>query len=169
MNLGKALKKNGLDFLLKNILKLLPEGQPFYEGDDLSDMPTKFFVGEMVREKIFQFFGDEIPYHTTVVVQEFKEKLTLIKIRAEIIVQRETQKGIILGNAKAYSKKIIQTMEQAGYKVQLFLLNSALSVKFKFVNILEKNVKILFPIVCQKNKIRCAEPPRNLDPYTTSA
>ena len=51
-----ALKKNGLDFLLKNILKLLPEGQPFYEGDDLSDMPTKFFVGEMVREKIFQFF-----------------------------------------------------------------------------------------------------------------
>ena len=80
-----ALKKNGLDFLLKNILKLLPEGQPFYEGDDLSDMPTKFFVGEMVREKIFQFFGDEIPYHTTVVVQEFKEKLTLIKIRAEIV------------------------------------------------------------------------------------
>lgn len=101
-----ALKKNGLDFLLKNILKLLPEGQPFYEGDDLSDMPTKFFVGEMVREKIFQFFGDEIPYHTTVVVQEFKEKLTLIKIRAEIIVQRETQKGIILGNGGTMIKKI---------------------------------------------------------------
>ncbi len=101
-----ALKKNGLDFLLKNILKLLPEGQPFYKGDDLSDMPTKFFVGEMVREKIFQFFGDEIPYHTTVVVQEFKEKLTLIKIRAEIIVQRETQKGIILGNGGSMIKKI---------------------------------------------------------------
>jgi len=101
-----ALKKNGLDFLLKNILKLLPEGQPFYEGDDLSDMPTKFFVGEMVREKISQFFGDEIPYHTTVVVQEFKEKLTLIKIRAEIIVQRETQKGIILGNGGSMIKKI---------------------------------------------------------------
>lgn len=101
-----ALKKNGLDFLLKNILKLLPEGQPFYEGDDLSDMPTKFFVGEMVREKIFQLFGDEIPYHTTVVVQEFKEKLTLIKIRAEIIVQRETQKGIILGNGGSMIKKI---------------------------------------------------------------
>ncbi len=101
-----ALKKNGLDFLLKNIIKLLPEGQPFYEGDDLSDMPTKFFVGEMVREKIFQFFGDEIPYHTTVVVQEFKEKLTLIKIRAEIIVQRETQKGIILGGGGSMIKKI---------------------------------------------------------------
>jgi GTPase len=101
-----ALKKNGLDFLLKNIIKLLPEGQPFYEGDDLSDMPTKFFVGEMVREKIFQFFGDEIPYHTTVVVQEFKEKLTLIKIRAEIIVQRETQKGIILGEGGSMIKKI---------------------------------------------------------------
>lgn len=101
-----ALKKSGLDFLLKNIVKLLPEGQPFYEGDDLSDMPTKFFVGEMVREKIFQLFGDEIPYHTTVIVQEFKEKTTLIKIRAEIIVQRETQKGIILGEGGSMIKRI---------------------------------------------------------------
>ncbi|MBL0146835.1 MAG: GTPase Era [Chitinophagaceae bacterium] len=101
-----ALKKKGLDFLLKNILKFLPEGQPFYEGDDLSDMPTKFFVGEMVREKIFELFGDEIPYHTTVVVQEFTEKTTLIKIRAEIIVQRETQKGIILGEGGSMIKKI---------------------------------------------------------------
>jgi GTPase len=101
-----ALKKNGIDFLLKTIVKLLPEGQPFYEGDDLSDMPTKFFVGEMVREKIFQFFGDEIPYHTTVIVQEFKEKTTLIKIRAEIIVQRDTQKGIILGESGSMIKKI---------------------------------------------------------------
>jgi GTPase len=101
-----ALKKSGIDFLLKSIIKLLPEGQPFYEGDDLSDMPTKFFVGEMVREKIFQFFGDEIPYHTTVLVQEFTQKSTLIKIRAEIIVQRDTQKGIILGEGGSMIKKI---------------------------------------------------------------
>ncbi len=101
-----ALKKSGIDFLLKSIIKLLPEGQPFYEGDDLSDMPTKFFVGEMVREKIFQFFGDEIPYHTTVLVQEFTQKTTLIKIRAEIIVQRDTQKGIILGEGGSMIKKI---------------------------------------------------------------
>lgn len=101
-----ALKNNGIDFLLKKIIKLLPEGEAFYEGDDLSDMPTKFFVGEIVREKIFQLYGDEIPYHTTVLIQEFTEKTTLIKIRAEIIVQRETQKGIILGEGGKMIKKL---------------------------------------------------------------
>jgi GTPase len=101
-----ALKKSGIDFLLKKVLKLLPEGQPFYEGDDLSDMPTKFFVSELVREKIFQLYGEEIPYHATVLIQEFTEKTTLIKIRAEIIVQRETQKGIILGEGGKMIKQL---------------------------------------------------------------
>ncbi len=101
-----ALKKTGIDELLKSILTYLPEGQPFYEGDDLSDMPTKFFVGEMIREKIFLLYGEEIPYHTTVVVQEFKEKATLTKISADIIVQRETQKVIILGAGGSMIKKL---------------------------------------------------------------
>jgi GTPase len=101
-----ALKKNGTGFLLKKVLKLLPEGQPFYEGDDLSDMPTKFFVSELIREKIFQLYGEEIPYHATVLIQEFTEKTTLIKIRAEIIVQRETQKGIILGEGGKMIKQL---------------------------------------------------------------
>jgi GTP-binding protein Era len=79
------------------VLGFIPEGQPFFEGDDLTDLPTKFFVGELIREKIFYLYGDEIPYQATVLVQEFKEKSTLTKIRADIIVQRETQKGIILG------------------------------------------------------------------------
>lgn len=92
-----ALKKKGLDHLMERILYYLPEGHPFYEGDDLSDMPTKFFVSELIREKIFLLFQEELPYHTAVLVQEFKEKHTLIKITADIIVQRETQKGIILG------------------------------------------------------------------------
>jgi GTP-binding protein Era len=92
-----ALKKTNLPDLLKTVLGLLPEGQPFFEGDDLTDLPTKFFVGEMIREKIFLLYGDEIPYQATVLVQEFTEKSTLTKIRADIIVQRETQKGIILG------------------------------------------------------------------------
>jgi GTP-binding protein Era len=92
-----ALKKTNLPDLLKTVLLLLPEGQPFFEGDDLTDLPTKFFVGEMIREKIFLLYGDEIPYQATVLVQEFTEKSTLTKIRADIIVQRETQKGIILG------------------------------------------------------------------------
>ena len=101
-----ALKKTGIDELLKSILNYLPEGDPFYEGDDLSDMPTKFFVSEMIREKIFLLYGEEIPYHTTVVVQEFKEKITLTKISADIIVQRETQKVIILGAGGSMIKKL---------------------------------------------------------------
>ncbi len=101
-----ALKKTGIDELLKRILHFLPEGAPFYEGDDMSDMPTKFFVGEMIREKIFLLYGDEIPYHTTVLIQEFKEKTTLIKIAADIIVQRETQKGIVLGEGGSMIKRL---------------------------------------------------------------
>jgi GTP-binding protein Era len=101
-----ALKKTGLDNLLKRILEFLPEGQPFYEGDDLSDMPTKFFVSELIREKIFQLYHEELPYHATVLVQEFKEKTTLTKISADIIVQRETQKGIILGEQGSMIKQL---------------------------------------------------------------
>lgn len=101
-----ALKKKGIAELLAAIVALLPEGAPFYEGDDLSDLPTKFFVSEMIREKIFLLYGEEIPYHATVLVQEFKEKTTLIKIQADIIVQRETQKGIILGEAGKMIKQL---------------------------------------------------------------
>jgi GTPase len=101
-----ALKNTGVPELLQTILKYLPEGHPFYEGDDISDMPVKFFVGELVREKIFQLYHEELPYHTTVVVQEYKEKTTLTKIRAEIIVQRDTQKGIILGEAGGMIKQL---------------------------------------------------------------
>lgn len=101
-----ALKKIGISELLNKVVELLPEGQPFYEGDDLSDMPTKFFVSELIREKIFLLYGDEIPYHTTILVQEFKEKSTLIKIQADIIVQRDTQKGIILGEGGKMIKQL---------------------------------------------------------------
>ena len=101
-----ALKKKGINELLTSILNLLPEGAPFYEGDDLSDLPTKFFVSEMIREKIFLLYGEEIPYHATVLIQEFKEKLTLVKIQADIIVQRETQKGIILGEGGKMIKQL---------------------------------------------------------------
>ena len=101
-----ALKKDGIEMLLQRVLSYLPEGHPFYEGDDLSDMPVKFFVGELIREKIFEMYHEELPYHTAVVVQEYKEKTTLTKIRAEIIVQRETQKGIILGEGGSMIKKL---------------------------------------------------------------
>lgn len=101
-----ALKNNGVAKLLQRILFYLPEGEPFYDSDDISDMPTKFFVGELIREKIFQLYQEELPYHTTVLVQEFKEKTTLIKISADIIVQRDTQKGIILGEGGCMIKKL---------------------------------------------------------------
>lgn len=94
------------DILLQSVLKYLPEGQPFYDEDDLTDLPTRFFVGEMVREKIFELFGDEIPYHSTVVVNEFKEKTSLIKIQADIVVQRESQKAIILGEGGKMIKQV---------------------------------------------------------------
>ena len=93
-----ALQNVHLNKLMDAILALLPEGNPFYSEDDLSDLPTKFFVSEMIREKIYQLFGDEIPYHTAVMVNEYKEKETLVKIQADIIVNRETQKAIIIGD-----------------------------------------------------------------------
>lgn len=101
-----ALKKTGTSELLQEIISLLPEGEPFYTDDNLSDLPMKFFVGELIREKIFYLFQDEIPYHATVLVQQFKEKDTLTKITADIIVQRETQKGIILGHGGKMIKEL---------------------------------------------------------------
>jgi GTP-binding protein Era len=101
-----AATGSNLDQLLQSILRYLPEGEPFYNQDDLTDLPTKFFVGEMVREKIFQLFGDEIPYHTTVLINEFKEKESLIKIQADVVVQRESQKAIILGEGGKMIKQL---------------------------------------------------------------
>jgi len=92
-----AIKGLHTDELLTKLTGLLPEGQPFFAEDDITDLPVRFFVGEMIREKIYEMYEEEIPYHTTVLVQEFKEKTTLVKIQADIIVQRDTQKGIILG------------------------------------------------------------------------
>jgi GTPase len=101
-----ALHKTGIKELITSILSYLPDGQPFFEGDDLSDLPTKFFVSELIREKIFELFQEELPYHSAVLIREFKEKTTLIKITADIIVQRETQKGIIIGEGGSMIKKL---------------------------------------------------------------
>lgn len=91
---------------LKNILEFLSEGEPFYSGDDISDLNTRFFVGELIREKIYENFEEEIPYQATVMVNEFKQKTGLIKITADIIVQRETQKAIIIGGGGKMIKKV---------------------------------------------------------------
>jgi GTP-binding protein Era len=101
-----ALQSAGIGELLQTILKYLPEGEPFFAEDELTDLSERFFVGEMIREKIYQYFEDEIPYHTTVLVHEFKQKSSLLKIGANIVVQRETQKAIIIGEGGSMIKKI---------------------------------------------------------------
>ncbi len=107
-------KKN----FLKSVLEFLPDGEPFFEEDQLTDLSTRFFVAEMVREKVFELFADEIPYHTTVIVTAFQEKQTLIKISADIIVQRESQKAILIGNKGEMIKKL-GTMARA--EIEKFL------------------------------------------------
>jgi GTP-binding protein Era len=101
-----ALQKVHLQKLLAEVLTFLPEGVPFYSEDDLSDMPTKFFVAELIREKIYHLYGDEIPYHSAVLINEFKEKENIIKIQADIIVHRETQKAIIIGERGTMIREI---------------------------------------------------------------
>ena len=88
------------------ILDFLPEGHPFYEGDDISDLNTRFFVSELIREKIYQLAQDEIPYHTAVLIREYQEKTTLVKIVADIIVHRETQKAILIGEKGSMIKRL---------------------------------------------------------------
>lgn len=101
-----ALDKDNIDELITSVVKLLPEGFPFYDEEEMTDLPTKFFVGEMIREKIYELFAEEIPYQTAIIVNEFKEKDTLTKIQADIIVQREMQKAILIGGGGKMIKKI---------------------------------------------------------------
>jgi GTPase len=113
-----ALKKKNIDELLAAIISRLPEGEPFYADDEMTDLPTRFFVGEMIREKIFELFEEEVPYQATVLVTAFKEKQTLIKIAADVIVQRESQKAIILGQG---GKMIRQLGTEARKEIEAFL------------------------------------------------
>jgi len=107
--------------ILKNILEFLPEGEKFYDSDEITDLSTRFFVAELIREKIYELFEQEIPYQTTVIVQEFKEKTTLVKIRAEIIVHRESQKAIILGEGGKMIRKLGTTSRE---EIEKFLSGS---------------------------------------------
>ncbi|HNC38795.1 MAG TPA: GTPase Era [Chitinophagaceae bacterium] len=92
--------------LINAILEFIPEGAPFFDGDDISDLNTKFFVGEIIREKIYELAQEEIPYHSAVLIREYKEKETLVKITADIVVHRETQKVILIGEKGSMIKKI---------------------------------------------------------------
>lgn len=101
-----ALQEMGIDELKKQIFQYIPDGEPFFPEDDLSDLSTRFFIGEIIREKVFELLDEEIPYQTAVMVNEFKEKQSLIKIQADIIVQRDTQKSIVIGEKGSMIRSI---------------------------------------------------------------
>jgi GTP-binding protein Era len=101
-----ALQKFNIKLLFDAIIKYLPNNPPFYDKTQLTDKPEKFFVSEIIREKILKFYQKEIPYSVEVIVNEFKDEETIIKIAAEIMVARESQKGIIIGHQGKAIKKL---------------------------------------------------------------
>ena len=101
-----ALKNFNVDTIFKRILELIPESPPYYPKDALTDKSERFFVGEMIREKILLHYKQEIPYAVEVEVESFKEEDRLIRISALIYVERESQKGILIGNEGLALKKV---------------------------------------------------------------
>ena len=101
-----ALNKFGVDILLNRIKDLLPDSPPFFDKDQLTDKPARFFVSEIIREKILLFYDKEIPYSVEVRVEECKEDSKLIRIRVIIYVERNSQKGIIIGHQGVALKKV---------------------------------------------------------------
>jgi len=102
-----ALKRDNLDAITKMIVQYLPEHEPFYPKDIVSEYPERFFVSEFIREKLFEKFREEIPYSTAVEIREFKERETgKTLISADIIVERDSQKGIVIGKKGLALKEI---------------------------------------------------------------
>lgn len=101
-----ATENFNIDNLYQRIVQLLPEGEPYFPKDDLTDMPARFFVNEIIREKILQNYDKEIPYSVEVEVEEFKEDNKRINIMAIIYVERSSQKGILIGNQGEALKKV---------------------------------------------------------------
>jgi len=114
-----ALKGDNLDDLKQTLLRHLPEGQPYFPPEELTDRPERFFVGEIIREKVFEQYRDEIPYATEVMVLEFKEREKGRDfISAEIIVERESQKPILIGKSGLALKSV---GERARKEIEEFL------------------------------------------------
>ena len=101
-----AKNKFGTEILMKRILEHLPESPAYFDKDQLTDKPAKFFVSEIIREKILRYYDKEIPYSVEVAVERFKEDDRLIRINAVIYVERDSQKGIIIGHQGQALKKV---------------------------------------------------------------
>ncbi|NLZ73726.1 MAG: GTPase Era, partial [Bacteroidales bacterium] len=95
-----------VDYVMQRIIKLLPESPPYFDKEQWTDKPARFFVSEIIREKILLYYDKEIPYAVEVVVEEFKENPEIINISAVIYVERESQKGIIIGKEGKALKKV---------------------------------------------------------------
>ena len=113
-----ALNNFNVEAVLEKVIEILPPSPPYFPNDQLTDKPERFFIAEIIREKIFERYKKEVPYSSAVVVESFKEEEKLIRIRAEIIVERNTQKGIIIGHRGKALKKI-GTL--ARVKMEIFL------------------------------------------------
>ncbi len=101
-----AINKFNVDIVFKRIVELLPDSPPFFDKDQLTDKPARFFVTEIIREKILLNYDKEIPYSVEVEVEQFKEENNLIRINAVIYVERDSQKGIIIGHGGKSLKKV---------------------------------------------------------------
>jgi GTPase len=101
-----SLKKDGLQQLLEKVVRALPEGQPYFPPDQMTDQPERFIAAELIREKILRETGEELPYATTVVVERFEEGTKLTRISATIYCEREGQKRILIGKGGSMLKKI---------------------------------------------------------------
>ena len=101
-----ATAKFNVDVVLRRIRELIPECPPYFDKDQLTDKPARFFVSEIIREKILLFYDKEIPYSVEVGVESFKEERSLIRIHAVIYVERDSQKGIIIGHQGKALKKV---------------------------------------------------------------
>jgi GTP-binding protein Era len=101
-----ALKRSGLDTLLERVLKALPEGPRYFPEDQVTDQPARFMVSEIIREQVLLATKDEVPYSTTVIVDQFEEGERLTRIAATIYCEREGQKGILVGKGGQMLKRI---------------------------------------------------------------
>jgi len=101
-----ALNNFNTEKVINRIIELIPESPPYFPKDQLTDKPERFFVNEKLREKILLYYNKEIPYSVEVQTEEFKEEESIIKIRSLILVERESQKGIIIGHKGVALKKI---------------------------------------------------------------
>jgi GTP-binding protein Era len=121
-----ALKRNGLDILLRDVMSVLPRGPKYFPDDQITDQPMRFMAGEIIREQILSATRQEIPYFTTVIVEGFEEGEKLTRIAAAIYCERDSQKGILVGKGGAMLKKIgtgarLQIEKMVGTKVFLEL------------------------------------------------